>query len=1032
MNRGDGGSRRPAPPAGRPGARPAARPADDGEEKTSALNLSDVNLDDLDEMPAPAPAPKAPPKRAPSPPTRSFADDDGNEKTSALNLNEINLDDEPPPKAAPPARPAPGKRPEVASPADVARAMRESAGPSRSAPPAKRAAPVDDGNEKTSALNLSDMNLDDEPPAKAPPPKAAPPKAAAPQGPQTLSKPTSAVKAPAPAPKVEAAPKKAAEPVIEKTQAVSLEEFEQKRASLSKGKAEPAAADRTFLVDDDDPPVVKAPPPKKIGGSKSSNELPPTAGGPAPGADVDPKLIVRVGADVGRVYQLAKDLTLVGRGLDADFVINDASASRKHFNIVRTLSGWKLVDLGSGNGTKVNGNRVTEISLQHGMKVEAGGTTLEWVHEEIAAPVPSASKLSAGGKPRETMKEKEDAPPPQKHPGTLAPGLGGDDDMMQGVKRRTLSPDGSPGAEAVKKRDAGRMKFDDDKPAGGGGKAPEEKTSFSDIAALEIDPAWEARRQKGRKEGVADDMVPVSGGGFGPSGDGEEGGEEEVEVKKGGAGKKIAIAFGIVAVLGGGFVAADKFANLGIIFPKEGEKPKTSEVEKPKEGDKVADGDKPKEGDGDKPKEGDGDKPKDGEKPAEADVVEDKAEDAGEAPSAADAEEPKADDAAAPADAAAAAPGDAEAPPADPKAAAVEKATAAQKALDGKQPLAAKLLFAAALKLDAANDAAKKGLDGVTVSLAPWSSWVTGMKLAADKKWQDAGKELEKIDDKAAVAEDARQLHTYVVNQQAYELIQKAVTAYDKKDYAGAKAAVEAILAIDDFAQNSEAAGFKAAIEKAMAPGADTLDVADPADPKGKQHVPPVDFAPFFAAYAKSDLQGAIGVLDGFQPQNGGKPASKADASRAAALQLAVFTIDGLLSTSIEGVKGDKAAEAVAALYNVRRADAFVGGGLKAKIEGAMATGFASLAKKAVADKADAKAQIMARMALVFDANNADAKPIGEAGVKAAKQKVADAKAAMDADPDKAAALLVDAVRILPDGDPDLAEAWKMLAPLAQ
>lgn len=572
VNRGSGGPRRPAPPAPRPQA-----PQDEGEEKTSAINLSEIDLDAIDAAPArPAPAAARPVPGRPAAPAPAAAvdddDDDGaEEKTSAINLADIDMaaidamrkrpaPAAPAPAAAPPARPAP-------APAAAARPAPAPAAPPKAAapPPARAPAPAadddddDDGEEKTSAVDLDAIKAamaarparpapapapapapkpEPAPAAKAaapaPAPKAAAPTPRAPAKPSpmpdegaektaaidldsfdldSLSKPPaatvkvsapSALKASAPAPKASPKAAPADDDGFERTMAVNLDDLQ---PPPGKGKARGPAA--TFLGDED-VPEVKAPPGKKLPGPGGTR--PPAADDSEP----VPTLFIKAGPDAGKSHPVARDLSLVGRGLDADIVINDASASRRHFNIVRTLSGWKLVDLGSGNGTKVNGSKVPEIALEHGMIIEAGGSTIEWRLEGSTA----AAAGRGGPKHRSALFSE-----------------GGGANSGAGGRGNAAPPPADEGEGA-------------------------EKTSFADIAALELDPKWEARKVAQRKEkDASEEMVPVSGG-FD---------EAPVEARSsgGGAGKKIAVVGAIVAVLGGGFVAADKFGGLGIIFEKE-------------------------------------------------------------------------------------------------------------------------------------------------------------------------------------------------------------------------------------------------------------------------------------------------------------------------------------------------------------------------------------------------------------------------------------------------------------------------------
>jgi pSer/pThr/pTyr-binding forkhead associated (FHA) protein len=54
---------------------------------------------------------------------------------------------------------------------------------------------------------------------------------------------------------------------------------------------------------------------------------------------------------------------LIGRGEDCDLLLDGASASRKHFMIHKTDDGWELRDLGSENGTYVDGKREYQCLL---------------------------------------------------------------------------------------------------------------------------------------------------------------------------------------------------------------------------------------------------------------------------------------------------------------------------------------------------------------------------------------------------------------------------------------------------------------------------------------------------------------------------------------------------------------------------------------------------------------------------------------------------------------------------------------------
>lgn len=79
----------------------------------------------------------------------------------------------------------------------------------------------------------------------------------------------------------------------------------------------------------------------------------------------------------GNEYRLTKSVTNIGRGADADIQISDNGASRLHCAIVLG-SQVILRDLGSTNGTTVDGHRISETSLHDGSIIKIGNTTLTY------------------------------------------------------------------------------------------------------------------------------------------------------------------------------------------------------------------------------------------------------------------------------------------------------------------------------------------------------------------------------------------------------------------------------------------------------------------------------------------------------------------------------------------------------------------------------------------------------------------------------------------------------------------------------
>jgi diguanylate cyclase (GGDEF)-like protein len=99
----------------------------------------------------------------------------------------------------------------------------------------------------------------------------------------------------------------------------------------------------------------------------------------APAAPLSGKraqLVVLAGANVGEMYSLFGTLS-IGRGRDADIRIQGDGISRQHARIHVSPVGVVLEDLGSTNGSFVNGEKVVEqCPLNDGDKIQLGGATI--------------------------------------------------------------------------------------------------------------------------------------------------------------------------------------------------------------------------------------------------------------------------------------------------------------------------------------------------------------------------------------------------------------------------------------------------------------------------------------------------------------------------------------------------------------------------------------------------------------------------------------------------------------------------------
>jgi predicted component of type VI protein secretion system len=71
-------------------------------------------------------------------------------------------------------------------------------------------------------------------------------------------------------------------------------------------------------------------------------------------------------------FSITRDVTVIGRREDCDFRIPLGDISRKHCRIIKEENALKVEDLGSSNGTYVNGKRIHEADVQPGDTIQIG------------------------------------------------------------------------------------------------------------------------------------------------------------------------------------------------------------------------------------------------------------------------------------------------------------------------------------------------------------------------------------------------------------------------------------------------------------------------------------------------------------------------------------------------------------------------------------------------------------------------------------------------------------------------------------
>jgi len=132
--------------------------------------------------------------------------------------------------------------------------------------------------------------------------------------------------------------------------------------------------------------------------------------------------------DDGRPIQITRDVTLVGRQDDlCDICLDKSSISKMHCLIVRTDGLLFIRDLGSTNGTKVNGQRVVRGALLPGDELSFAG---EKFRVEMGPGEPDVEEnLRTTSSPTEVIDLPDNMLKEEFAPYTVEPILGSDSDV---------------------------------------------------------------------------------------------------------------------------------------------------------------------------------------------------------------------------------------------------------------------------------------------------------------------------------------------------------------------------------------------------------------------------------------------------------------------------------------------------------------------------------------------------------------------------------------------------------------------------
>ncbi len=126
---------------------------------------------------------------------------------------------------------------------------------------------------------------------------------------------------------------------------------------------------------------------------------------PTPGSLDGASLVIHEGAGAGSELPVDGELILGREHGSADFVIDDAGVSRRHARVIADNGGVIVEDLGSSNGTYVNGERISgPVELGAGDEVQVGATVLG-----VEGGTAATALMPPG------------VPPTAEHPGPAAP-----------------------------------------------------------------------------------------------------------------------------------------------------------------------------------------------------------------------------------------------------------------------------------------------------------------------------------------------------------------------------------------------------------------------------------------------------------------------------------------------------------------------------------------------------------------------------------------------------------------------------------
>ncbi len=119
-------------------------------------------------------------------------------------------------------------------------------------------------------------------------------------------------------------------------------------------------------------------------------------------------MILRSAETGPTTHELTDETITIGRSPDNMIVLDDASVSGRHAQLQRSEDIYRLKDLGSTNGTRVNGETITEVTLRVGDRLRFGKVEARFGADVSGGVQPLPEPTAIEAKPAETSVRPDD------------------------------------------------------------------------------------------------------------------------------------------------------------------------------------------------------------------------------------------------------------------------------------------------------------------------------------------------------------------------------------------------------------------------------------------------------------------------------------------------------------------------------------------------------------------------------------------------------------------------------------------------